>query len=160
MSAYIGALRKEAAMDAVSPMMGTLLAAAVQLSGLPAVPASELPPILLLPRGELNRTVCPSAPVRCAGLTAAFDTRRYRIVMDDRLNLDDAYDASFLVHEMVHVLQFRNAGSTAFTSCEAVFESERQAYAVQNAYLREHDQRANEGAMLKFSRCPMQQADE
>jgi len=146
-------------MDIVSPMMSTLLAAAVQLSGLPGMPAGELPPVLMLPRSELNKTVCPSAPVRCAGLTAAFDTQRYRIVMDDKLNLNDAYDASFLVHEMVHVLQFRSTGSVGFTSCEAVIESERQAYAVQNAYLRGHDQVANEGAMLKFSHCPVKQED-
>lgn len=141
-------------MDPVSPMLSSLLAAAVHLSGLPAIPASELPPILMLPRGKLNQTVCPSAPIRCAGLTAAFDTQRYRIVMDDKLDLNEPYDASFLVHEMVHVLQFRNGGSTGFTSCEAVIESERQAYAVQNAYLREHDTPGNEGAMLKFSHCP------
>lgn len=147
-------------MDTVSPMLGKLLAAAIHLSGLPAIPASELPPVHLLPRSELDKTVCPSAPMRCAGLTAAFDIQRYRILMDDKLHLNDDYDASFLVHEMVHVLQFRNGGSTGFTSCEAVVESERQAYAVQNAYLREHDQPGNEGAMLKFSPCPIAHADE
>lgn len=147
-------------MDTVSPLLSKLLAAAIHLSGLPAMPASELPPVLMLPRSELNKTVCPSVPIRCAGLTAAFDTQRYRIVMDDRLDLNDEYDASFLVHEMVHVLQFHSGGSTGFTSCEAVVESERQAYAVQNAYLREHDQTGSEGAMLKFSHCSAVHPDE
>lgn len=147
-------------MDTASPLLSQLLAAAIHLSGLPAIPASELPPVLLLPRSELDRTVCPSAPMRCAGLTAAFDTQRYRILMDDRLQLNDDYDASFLVHEMVHVLQFRHGGGIGFTSCEAIVESERQAYAVQNAYLREHDHPGNEGALLKFPHCPHARADE
>lgn len=146
-------------MDTVSPLLSSLLTAAIHFSGLPGIPASELPPIMMLPRVELNDTVCPSAPLRCAGLTAAFDTRRYRIVVDDKLDLHDAYGASFLVHEMVHVLQFRHGGRAGFASCEAVFESERQAYAVQNAYLRAHGLPASEGAMLKYSHCPTETAD-
>jgi hypothetical protein len=141
-------------MDPIAPLLSKLLAAAVHLSGLPAIPVNALPPIVMLTRGELNQTVCPSAPMRCAGLTAAFDTQRYRIVMDNRLDLNEPYDASFLVHEMVHVLQFMNSGSVGFTSCEAVIESERQAYSVQNAYLRENDKPGSEGAMLRFSHCP------
>jgi hypothetical protein len=130
-----------------------LLAAAIRLSGLPAVDAGDLPPVVPLPRGELNQTVCERAPVRCAGLMSAFDTQRYRIVVDDNLDFDDPDDASFLVHEFVHVLQFRSTGSVAFTSCTAVLESEQQAYAAQNAYLREHDRPARHGWMLRFSRC-------
>lgn len=130
-----------------------LLAAAIEFSALPAIDADELPPIILLPRSELNNTVCAAAPVRCAGLTAAFDTQRYRIVADDRLDFSDPDDASFLVHEFVHVLQFKDTGSTGFTSCTAVLESERQAYSAQNAYLRRHGRPAHQGSGLRFSRC-------
>ncbi|MDB5759683.1 MAG: hypothetical protein JWM30_2972 [Burkholderia sp.] len=136
--------------------MATLLAAAIRLSGLPAVDLGDLPPIFPLPRGELNQVVCSAAPVRCSGLMSAFDTQRYRIVVDNLLNFDEPDDASFLVHEFVHVLQFRSTGSTAFTSCTAVLESERQAYAAQNDYLREHDRPARHGEALRFSRCRSQ----
>jgi hypothetical protein len=140
-------------MDPSYEMLTLLLAAAIQFSGLPAIHVSELPPIVRLPRSELNKTVCAAAPIRCAGLTAAFDTQRYRIVVDDKLDFKDPDDASFLVHEIVHVLQLKNTGSTGFTSCTAVLESERQAYAAQNDYLRKNDRPAHQGAMLRFSRC-------
>jgi hypothetical protein len=130
-----------------------LLAAAIRFSGLPAIDAGDLPPVVALPRSELNLEVCAVAPVRCAGLMSAFDTLHYRIVVDDKLDFDDPDDASFLVHEFVHVLQFRSSGSTAFTSCTAVLESEQQAYSAQNAYLRQNDRPARHGWMLRFSRC-------
>ena len=140
-------------MDPSYEMLTMLLAAAIQFSGLPPIHVSELPPIIRLPRSELNKTVCAAAPVRCAGLTAAFDTQRYRIVVDDKLDFKDPDDASFLVHEIVHVLQFKNTGSTGFTSCTAVLESERQAYSAQNDYLRKNQRPAHQGGMLRFSRC-------
>lgn len=138
-------------------VLAMMLAAAVRLSGLPAIDINELPPVSQLPRNELNQEVCSSAPVRCAGLMAAFDTQHYRIVVDAKLDFNDPEDASFLVHEIVHVLQFKNLGSTAFTSCTAVLESEEHAYAAQNAYLKEKDLAARYGGMLRFSRCRPQQ---
>ncbi|SMP73555.1 hypothetical protein [Noviherbaspirillum suwonense] len=134
-------------------VLAALLAAAIRLSGLPAMDVRDLPPVSQLTRTELNQVVCSSAPVRCAGLMAAFDTQRYRIVVDAKLDFDDPEDASFLVHEIVHVLQFRNMGSVAFTSCTAVLESEEQAYAAQNAYLGLHGRQGRYGGMLRFSRC-------
>jgi hypothetical protein len=141
-------------MDPTSQLLTQLLSVAIRLSGLPGIHVSELPPVVLLPRAELNKTVCSSAPVRCAGLIAAFDTQRYRIVADDKLDFDDPVDASFLVHEMVHVLQFKQTGSAGFTSCTAVLQSEEQAYDVQNRYLRQNNRPARQGSMLRFSRCP------
>ncbi len=143
-------------MDPSYELLSTLLAAAIRFSGLPAIQVSELPPVILLPRSELNKTVCAAAPVRCAGLTAAFDTQRYRIVADDTLDFNDPDDASFLVHEFVHVLQFMNTGITGFTSCTAALESEGQAYAAQNDYLRQHARPAHQGTVLRFSRCRTQ----
>ena len=140
-------------MDLSHELLSTLLLAAIRFTGLPALQVSELPPVIMLPRSELNKTVCAAAPVRCAGLTAAFDTLGYRIVADDKLDFNDPDDASFLLHEMVHVLQFKNTGITGFTSCTAVLDSEEQAYSAQNDYLREHNRPAHQGAMLRFSRC-------
>lgn len=135
-------------------LLTQLLAAAIRLSGLPAIHVSELPPVIMLPRSVLNETVCASAPVRCSGLIAAFDTQRYRIVIDEKLDFGDADDESFLVHELVHVLQFKHSGSTGFTSCAAVVKSERQAYEAQDLYLRENGRPGGYGIKLRFSRCP------
>jgi len=141
-------------MDPSYELLTQLLAAAISLSGLPAIHVSELPPVVMLPRRVLNETVCSSAPVRCSGLIAAFDTQRYRIVVDEKLDFGDPDDDSFLVHELVHVLQFKQSGSVGFTSCNAILDSERQAYAAQDRYLREHGRQAQYGINLRFTHCP------
>jgi hypothetical protein len=141
-------------MDPSHELLTQLLAAAIQLSGLPAIHVSELPPIVMLSRRVLNETVCSSAPVRCSGLIAAFDTQRYRIVVDEKLEFGDPDDDSFLVHEFVHVLQFRQSGSVGFTSCNAIVKSEREAYAAQDLYLREHGRPGQYGVNMRFIRCP------
>ena len=141
-------------MDPSYELLTQLLAAAIQLSGLPAIHVSELPPIVMLSRRVLNETVCSSAPVRCSGLIAAFDTQRYRIVVDEKLDFGDPDDDSFLVHEFVHVLQFKQSGSVGFTSCNAIVKSEREAYAAQDLYLREHGKLAQYGVNMRFTRCP------
>lgn len=135
-------------------LLTQLLAAAIRLSGLPAIHVSELPPVIMLSRRVLNETVCSSAPVRCSGLIAAFDTQRYRIVVDEKLDFNDPDDDSFLVHELVHVLQFKQSGSVGFTSCAAIVRSEREAYAAQDLYLRENGRPGQYGMNLRFSRCP------
>jgi hypothetical protein len=141
-------------MDASYELLTQLLAAAIRLSGLPAIHVSELPPVVMLSRRVLNETVCSSAPVRCSGLIAAFDTQRYRIVVDEKLDFGDPDDDSFLVHELVHVLQFKQSGSVGFTSCRAILHSEHQAYAAQDLYLREHGKPGHYGVNLRFNRCP------
>lgn len=141
-------------MDPSYELLTQLLAAAIQLSGLPAIHVSELPPIVMLSRRVLNETVCSSAPVRCSGLIAAFDTQRYRIVVDEKLDFGDPDDDSFLVHEFVHVLQFKQSGSVGFTSCNAIMKSEREAYAAQDTYLREHGKLAQYGVNMRFTHCP------
>jgi hypothetical protein len=141
-------------MDPSHELLTQLLAAAIRLSGLPAIHVSELPPVIMLSRPALNETVCASAPVRCSGLIAAFDTQRYRIVIDEKLDFGDPDDDSFLLHELVHVLQFKQSGSTGFTSCAAVVESERQAYTAQDRYLRENGRPGHHGSKLRYSRCP------
>lgn len=144
----------KALMDPSYEILIRLLAAAVEFSGLPAIHVSELPPVIMMPREELNRTVCVNEPIRCTGLMAAFDTERYRILVDSRLDLNEASDNSFLVHEIVHVLQLKQAGSRRFTSCRAVISSEREAYDVQNRYLMQNSIPAQHGSGLRFARCP------
>lgn len=135
-------------------LLGSLLAAAIEFSGLPALHVSELPPVVVMSTDEMTRTVCATNPGRCTSLIAAFDTNAYRILVRDSLDLEDPTDNSFLVHEIVHVLQLRKAGIKSFTSCRDIVASEHQAYTVQNKYLNVNGRVGQQGASLRFVRCP------
>ena len=131
-----------------------LLSAAISLSGLPPMPALELPPLYAVSTAELARTVCPDQPGQCETIAAIFDTERYRILILSKLDLADPADNSFLVHELVHVLQFRARGDAGFANCAAIVDSERVAYGVQNRYLAARGLFAQHGMMLRYMRCP------
>lgn len=141
-------------MNLTAELMAGFLAAAVRFSGLPAVDMTELPPVEQVSASALAQKVCPDAPGSCNSVAALFDTERYRIYLRDTLNPADPMDNSFIVHELVHVLQFRKFGHDYFTSCRKVIESEKQAYYVQNNYLGEQGIDWREGFLLRFMKCP------
>jgi hypothetical protein len=146
--------RAGAAMPVSEALMTSLLAFAVQLSGLPAIEPDDLPPVLQMTEDELATLVCPEEPNGCRTLAAVFDTEHYRILIQSSLSPEDPLDSSFLVHELVHVLQFKQFGDARFATCTDVLSSERQAYSVQNAYLREQGIFWREGRMLRYMQCP------
>jgi hypothetical protein len=133
--------------------MAYLLAAAVRLSGYPGIAIEELPVILRLPPGELAAQSCPARGEKCARVAAAFEPGDYTIYLRDTLDLEDPSDNSFLVHELVHLLQWKRDGDAVFGSCERALESEREAYRVQNAYLKQHGRLARHGHALTFASC-------
>lgn len=135
-------------------LTATLLAFAVQFSGLPGIDSREVPPVVAVTEENLASLVCPEKPAGCRTLAALFDTESYRILMLDSLDADNPLHHSFLVHELVHVLQFRRFGHARFATCQDVLSSEYQAYAVQNAFLRQHGIFWREGRMLRYARCP------
>lgn len=141
-------------MPVSTELMSGLLAAAVQFSGLPAIDVRELPPVEVVATDQFSSMVCPTRPGRCIAMVAAFDTQRYRIVIRDVLNLDDPAENSFLVHELVHVLQYKKDGSRRFTSCEAVIASEREAFDAQNLYMKSQGLLRREGGGLRMMQCP------
>ena len=130
-----------------------LLAAAIRITGLAPVPVSELPPFVALSSRDLERQVCPDGGPGCQGIVAYFDALHYRILYRDSLNLDDPFDHSFLLHEMVHVLQHRQEGNAMYEDCRALLRTEAQAYRAQNIYLRAHDQLAYVGTRLSQASC-------
>jgi len=136
-----------------SSLIAFLLAVAVRTTGLPAVPESELPPFVPLAPLELERQICPDAGNGCQGIVAYFDALHYRILYRDTLDLDDPLDHSYLLHEIVHVLQHRQVGNAMYADCWATLQSEGQAYRVQNIYLRANDQLAYVGGMLRHASC-------
>ncbi len=146
-------------MNVSAELLARLLAAAVRYSGLPAVDVADLPPIEPVSAAVLSEKVCPDGPERCTTVAALFDTENYRIYLRDTLKVDDPMDNSFIVHELVHVLQFRKFGHDYFGSCRRVVSSEQQAYFVQNNYLGEEGIDWREGFLVRFMRCPEDEAD-
>lgn len=138
--------------------LASLLDVAVRLSGLMPMAAADLPPLIALPLTELRQQACPLTPENCGSLVAMFDADGRRILVSDRLDVQDARDRSFIVHELVHVLEHPAAGSAdrdaaQDDSCEASLASERRAYRVQNAYLREQGANERYGRMLQHAVC-------
>ena len=135
-------------------LLARLLAAAIRYSALPPIDIADLPPIEQLSAQALADKVCPETPDRCTTMAALFDTEHYRIYLRDSLNPDNPMDNSFIVHELVHVLQYRKHGPEYFEDCPNRIASERQAYYVQNNYLGEEGVDWREGYLVRFMRCP------
>jgi hypothetical protein len=140
-------------------LLAYLLAAALRLSGYPAIALEELPPILRLPPAELAAHTCPTRSEQCARIAAAFEPAEYVIYLRDNLDLEDPVDNSFLLHELVHVLQWKRDGDAVFEGCERALETEREAYRVQNAYLKGEGRLPRFGHALMFASCAAGQED-
>lgn len=134
-------------------LVAFLLDMAVKFSGLPPIPVDALPAFQPVSRAEMQRRVCPEAAPGCGAIVALFDTDQYRILYLEQLDLDNAADNSFLVHEIVHVLQFRQRGESIYADCSALLRTEGQAYRAQNAYLRREGQLMRVGEVLRFTTC-------
>ena len=134
-------------------LLAVLLSTAISLSGLPPINVNELPAIVRVSHEEMRREVCPRDPGSCKGIAAIFEPDRQRILIDEALNLDLTDDNSFVVHELVHVLQFRQYGSLMYANCAASMSTEAQAYQVQNAYLSREGRLARFYQRLAFADC-------
>ncbi len=134
-------------------LIAFLLQAAVSNSGFPAIPVESLPPIRAVSRDTIAKEICPSKPAECQGIVAVFDTDGYRILYSDELDAESAADNSFLIHELVHVLQFKVNGDKIFASCEASMKTETEAYRAQNNYLKKEGQFLRFGETLAFTAC-------
>lgn len=134
-------------------LLAYLLAAAVKLSGLPGIPVEHLPPVHVMSAELLSKQVCPDDPGGCTNLVAVFETNDYEILVRDSLDLENAMDNSFLLHELVHVLQYKANGEAIFKDCPTSMRTESEAYKAQNAYLKREGQFARFGEVLSFTSC-------
>jgi hypothetical protein len=74
----------------------------------------------------------------------------YRVELD----ITKVWERSFLVHELVHWLQHQAQPDTqSEPSCMAYRAAEREAYTVQNRYLRHHQSGRRAGTMLNMLHC-------
>ena len=141
-------------------MLAELMAVATALSGYPAVSVSGIPPVHVLAPADFSREVCPESPRDCVGIVAHFDETGPWVRVSSQLDLDVALGRSFLVHELVHVLQYHHRGRIGDSGCQANLHSEQEAYRVQNAYLRRAGYPGQFGAMLANVTCAAQQPDD
>ncbi len=130
-----------------------LLSAAVKVSGLPPVPLESLPEFIAMPSSMLKAEACKEKVANCRGIVALYDMERNRVLYRDDLNVDDPSDNSFLVHELVHVLQYAQGGDAIYKDCPSLVQTERAAYAAQNMYLHAQGQLLRVGRIMQFARC-------
>jgi hypothetical protein len=140
-----------AAIDAA--LAADLLGWASRLSGLPNPPGEAMPRFLPLPQRDIEKAVCPERRGGCAALVAVYDTDRRRVLYRDTLDMRDPTDQSFIVHELVHHLQFLQRGDTLFSSCQSTLSGEAQAYRVQNLYQAQFRQWQRMGEILRYMHC-------
>lgn len=138
-------------------LLSYLMAAAARLSGYEPVPLEQLPSVHLMPASVIRSQVCPVQPQTCADMVAIYDNTRSRILISDELDPHSSHDSSFIVHELVHVLEFRRKASGYQQDCEETLASERTAYRAQNLYLREQGRPERYGGQLQQMVCAREQ---
>jgi hypothetical protein len=132
---------------------------AIRFSGLPGMPAEELPFFMPLSNIEMRAEVCPYVLTKCDGIVSAYDHENYVIHYLDTFDTRSIEDNSFLVHELVHVLQHRAHLVPKPLTCEAVKRIEIQAYAAQNAYLKYWGSEMRQGRSAETITCEDQLKD-
>jgi len=134
-------------------LLSFLVAAAARLSGYPEIPVDALPPVRVVSVDTIARAICPDEPKGCTGIAATFETESYEIMIRDSLDLEDPADNSFLLHELVHVMQWKARGDDVFKDCPTTLKTEGEAYRAQNAYLKREGQFLRFGEMLAYTQC-------
>jgi hypothetical protein len=116
--------------DTLTALLLELFRAIQSISGYP-VPAA-LPDVHVLPLDLLQQRVCAWAcPVK------AFYLRGEGVFIEESLNFrDDPKARSVLLHELVHHVQNLSARFDSLPGCDAWYAREREAYEIQNEYLR------------------------
>lgn len=116
----------------------------------------QIPPIFRISKNELMKTVCPENPSECERLAAVFDDIGFRILIRDDFEITQnfkAFDYSFVIHEIVHSLQYLQNGPEIFNGCEAIYNSEKQAYQAQDNYLKDEGDFFRAGIALNYFYC-------
>jgi hypothetical protein len=104
---------------------------------------------------ELSKQVCPNDPHNCHGLAAVFETVTNTIYIREDVHPDlSIVNLSFLIHEMVHALQSETRSEDElFGDCAKLYQTEKQAYDAQDAFLKAEGQFFRAGTALRFFNC-------
>jgi hypothetical protein len=119
----------------VTELLTALLIWTAQATGYPAV---EPAPKVELASAEDLGAIFAAGGADAGGrqVAALYEPARNVISIDESLDLEGPLGRSYLVHELVHALQFA-AGRQAEVRCVGLLEAE--AYRVQALYLKDHD---------------------
>ncbi len=117
-----------------------------------------MPQVISMSKEAITQEICPERHSQCDTLVALFEPLKYRVIYRNSLNLTKPYDRSFLVHELVHVLQFKAKGASIFASCKTRVMAEREAYKTQDRFLAENALEIRVSGALRFMQCPEEPA--
>jgi Domain of unknown function (DUF4157) len=134
-------------------LIADLLAMAIRFSNLPGMPTEQLPFFEPLTTAQLEIQVCPYILTACEGIVAAYDHENYVVLYLDTFDPENPEDNSFIVHELVHVLQHHSHIVPKPLTCYDIKILEMQAYATQNAYLRYMGSSSRYGRSESSSAC-------
>jgi hypothetical protein len=137
-------------------LVAGLLKVAAALGGFPDPAGRPLPAVEVVPAAALKARACPAAADRCGDIAALHDRVGHRILIRADLDAGGPIGQSFLVHELVHVLQGWQRGEAE--TCVQGLADERQAYAVQNRFLAGAGRPERFGTMLAMMACAPDQA--
>lgn len=144
-------------MNLARELVAELLAIAIRFSGYEPISPSDVPEIIpIRSQYEYNLQACPPEETACQRTVALFDHKKNMIFFREDLIGDPStstISASFIVHELVHVLQYHEFGEKMFDTCQNLYFSELRAYNVQNAYLSSLGSSFKSGDVMKVFRC-------
>jgi hypothetical protein len=127
-----------------------LLSWAVLLSGYSA--PTERPEVVMVSHAYLEQLACEGRHCKVMGW---FPPGKI-IYIDDRLDPDASlYASSVIVHEMVHYLQQASGKYPSPYSCANAIAMEREAYAVQQAYLVRYGVYRPIGSSMHHAHCTL-----
>jgi hypothetical protein len=134
--------------DELIGLVSDLFAAISAVSSYPQ--PYHLPPVQLRPVAELQTMVCRS---ECQ--VRGFYLPRRGVFLNDNLDIrNDVVARSVLLHELVHHLQeVKGRFNSAPNQCQRWWSREREAYEIQNAYLRENGSAVRFAFDVMPSRC-------
>lgn len=135
--------------SSLSSLMVELFTAIRLVSGYP-VPES-LPELHLVPESEMQQRACAGRPCR----VRAFYHPAWGVYMNEGMDVvNDPFDRSILLHELVHHLQKTTGKFDAMPSlCIRRNAQEMEAYEIQNRYLSEQQASRRAVAMNWSGQC-------
>ncbi|HTS51889.1 MAG TPA: DUF6647 family protein [Burkholderiales bacterium] len=117
------------ATDELEPVLRSLFAAISLLSDYQA--PETLPPVFQVPQPLIEAKICDDP----CSVSAAYVPREGVFLAENLDPVDEPWDRSVLLHELVHSLQQGHPKFARLTGCERERAKEEEAYAIQNAYL-------------------------
>lgn len=134
-----------------------LLAIAIRFSGLAPIDVAQVPEVVgVIGDYKWVHHACQSEVNACNRAVAIYNHQTNRIYYrEDRLgDASSVIGSSYLVHEIVHVLQHHQYnGKGLYDTCDMLYHTEMQAYSVQNEYLASMGSGFRAGEAMKHFRC-------